>query len=164
MRRILVLTSRLSLVGLLALGVGAAVAQNADAIKQRREAMRAIARAGAEPFKMTKGEAPFNLATVQGVLKAIEENAPKLKAAFPDNSKTGATEATAKVWESRAEFNAVIDKWVADAKAATGTIKDEASFKIEYAKLAQTCGSCHGNRGGFAPGLGDSFKRMQDPL
>jgi cytochrome c556 len=149
---------------LVASGVTVAVAQNADAIKQRREAMRAIARAGAEPFKMTKGEAPFNLAAVQGVLKAIEENAPKFKAAFPDNSKTGTTEATAKVWDSRADFNAVIDKWVADAKAAASAIKDEASFKAEYPKMAQTCGSCHGTRGGFAPGLGDSFKKMQDPL
>ncbi|KAF0232238.1 MAG: cytochrome C [Beijerinckiaceae bacterium] len=149
---------------LVATGATVAVAQNADAIKQRREAMRAIARAGAEPFKMTKGEAPFNLAAVQNVMKAIEENAPKFKAAFPDNAKTGATDATAKVWESRADFNAIIDKWVVDAKAAAIAIKDEASFKAEYPKMAQTCGSCHGNRGGYSPGLGDSFKKMQDPL
>lgn len=147
-----------------AAGVTAAVAQNADAIKQRREAMRVIARAGAEPFKMNRGEAPFNLALVQGVLKAIEDNAPKFKAAFPDDSKTGPTDASAKVWESRAEFNAIIDKWVADAKAAAVAIKDEASFKAEYPKLVQTCGNCHGTRGGYVSGLGDSFKKMQDPL
>ena len=161
MRRTLLLAGALAVV---AVGVTVAVAQNADAVKQRREAMRVIARAGGEPFKMTRGEVPFNLAVVQGVLKAIEETAPKFKAAFPDNSKTGATEATAKVWEARTEFNAIIDKWVADAKAAANTIKDEASFKAEYPKLAQTCGSCHGNRGGFSPGLGDSFKKMQEPL
>lgn len=158
---------RLVVAGALAVvaaGVTVAYAQNADAIKQRREAMRAIARAGGEPFKMTRGEAPFNLAAVQGVLKAIEDNAPKFKAAFPDNSKTGATEATAKVWEARADFNAIIDKWVVDAKAAAAAIKDEATFKAEYPKLTQTCGNCHGNRGGFAPGLGDSFKKMQEPL
>lgn len=154
------------LAGVLAVAAGVTVvaAQNADDIKQRREAMRVIARAGGEPFKMTRGEAPFNLATVQGVLKAIEENAPKFKAAFPDNSKTGATGATAKVWEARADFNAIIDKWVVDAKAAAIAIKDEASFKAEYPKLVQTCGSCHGTRGGFSPGLGDSFKKMQEPL
>jgi cytochrome c556 len=126
--------------------------------------MRAVARAGGDPFKMMRGEAPFNLAAVQGVLKAIEDSAPKFKAAFPDNSRTGATDATAKVWESRAEFNAIIDKWVVDAKAAAGNIKDEMTFKAEYPKLAQTCGNCHGNRGGYAPGLGDSFRKMQEPL
>ncbi len=140
-------------------------AQNADAVKQRREAMRAIAQAGGDPFKMMRGEAPFALAPVQGVLKAIEANAPKFKAAFPDDSKTGGgTEATDKVWASKAEFNAIIDKWVADVKAASVSITDEATFKVEYPKLAATCGSCHGSRGGYAPGLGDSFRRMQTPL
>ncbi|MGL5138028.1 MAG: c-type cytochrome [Beijerinckiaceae bacterium] len=145
-------------------GVSAACAQNADVIKQRREAMREIAKAGAEPFKMTKGEAPFDLAAVQAVLKAIEVNVPKFKMLFPEDSKTGSTEATAKVWASRTEFNAVADKWSADAKVAASLIKDEASFKTEYPKLTQSCGGCHGNRSGFAPGLGDSFKRMQTPL
>jgi cytochrome c556 len=154
----------MAVVGLTIMAATAVSAQNADAIKQRREAMRTIAKAGGEPFKMTKGEAPFDLAAVQAVLKAVEDNAPKFKAMFPDDSKTGSTEATAKVWEARADFNAVIDKWVADAKAASAAIKDEASFKTEYPKVASNCGGCHGNRGGFAPGLGDSFKRMQTPL
>lgn len=142
----------------------AAFAQNADVIKQRREVMRVIAQAGSEPFKMTRGEAQFNLAQVQAVLKAIGDNAPKYKTLFPEDSKTGNTEATAKVWASRPEFDAAIDKWVADARAATVTITDEASFKTEYPKVAANCGICHGNRGGFAPGLGDSFRRMQTPL
>jgi len=153
-----------SVICLMIAGATAAYSQNADAIKQRRETMRVITKAGDAPFKMTRGEAPFDLAAVQAVFKAIEENAPKFKAMFPDDSKTGPTEATAKVWESRAEFNAIIDKWVADAKAAAISIKDEASFKVEYPKLVATCGSCHSSRGGFAPGLGDSFRRMQTPL
>lgn len=142
----------------------AAYAQNADVIKQRREAMRVIAQAGSEPFKMTRGEAPFNLAQVQAVLKAVADQAPRFKTQFPEDSKVGNTEATAKVWASRAEFDAAIDKWVADARAAAVAITDEASFKTEYPKVAANCGSCHGNRGGFAPGLGDSFRRMQTPL
>lgn len=143
---------------------GTAHAQNADAIKQRREAMRAIAQAGGDPFKMTRGELPFALAPVQGVLKAIVDNAPKFKAAFPADSKTGATDATAKIWDSRAEFDTIIDNWVRDAQAAAVKITDETSFKAEYPKLTATCGSCHGNRGGYAPGLSDSFRRMQTPL
>jgi cytochrome c556 len=145
-------------------GATVAQAQNADAIKQRREAMREIGKAGGDPFKMTRGELPFAQAPVDAVIKAIIDNAPKFKAAFPDNSKTGATDATEKVWTSRAEFDAIIDKWVADAKAAGAAIKDEATFKVEYPKLASTCGSCHGSRGGYAPGLSDSFRRMQTPL
>lgn len=139
-------------------------AQNADAIKQRREAMRVIAQAGGEPFRMNRNEAPFALAPVQNVLRVIQEQGPKFKAAFPADSRTGATDATAKVWESRAEFDAIIDKWVSDARAAAAAITDEASFRAEYPKLAATCGSCHGSRGGYAPGLSDSFRRAQGPL
>jgi cytochrome c556 len=148
----------------IALGATAVYAQNVDAIKQRREIMREIAKAGGEPFKMTKGEAPFNLAQVQAVLKTIEDNAPKFKTLFPDDSKVGATEAKEKIWTARADFNAVADKWAADAKAAAAAIKDEASFKVEYVKMTQACGGCHGNNAGFAIGVGDSFKRMQTPL
>lgn len=146
------------------LGATVVHAQNADAIKQRREVMRTIAKAGSEPFKMTKDEAPFNLAAVQTVLKAIEENAPKFKTMFPDNSKVGATEATAKVWTNRAEFDAVADKWVSDAKAALVSIKDEATFKTDYPKMTQACAGCHGTKAGFSPSTSDSFKRMQTPL
>jgi cytochrome c556 len=154
----------IAVIGLTIVGATAVYAQNVDAIKQRREIMRTIAKAGGEPFKMTKGEVPFDLAAVQTVLKAIEENAPKFKTLFPDDSKVGATEAKAKIWEARADFNAVADKWAADAKAASAAIKDEASFKIEYAKMTSACGGCHGNNAGFAIGVGDSFKRMQTPL
>ncbi|MCX7341315.1 MAG: cytochrome c [Hyphomicrobiales bacterium] len=158
MRRLVILTAA-TLVA-----ASAAYAQNADAIKQRREAMRTIAQAGGEPFRMMRGELPFNMAPVQAVLKAIQDNADKFKAGFPDDSKTGSTDATAKVWEARAEFNAIIDKWAADAKTTAAAITDESTFKVEYPKLAATCGSCHGARGGYAPGLSDSFKRMQTPL
>jgi hypothetical protein len=49
------LVNALAIVGLTIVGATAVYAQNADAIKQRREAMRTIAKAGGEPFKMTKG-------------------------------------------------------------------------------------------------------------
>ena len=54
-----------------ALGIGATIvyAQNLDAIKSRRDVMRAIATAGTTNFKMMKGEAPFDLAKVQAGLK-----------------------------------------------------------------------------------------------
>ncbi len=148
----------------LAAAATAVYAQNADAIKQRREAMRAIAQAGVEPFRMNRNETPFALAPVQNVLRVIQEQGPKFKAAFPADSRTGGTDATAKVWESKAEFDAIIDKWVSDARAAATAITDEASFRAEYPKLTATCGSCHGSRGGYAPGLSDSFRRAQGPL
>jgi cytochrome c556 len=126
--------------------------------------MRTIATAGTPPFNMSKGEAPFDLAKVQAGLQAFQTEAAKLKGLFPDNSRTGDTEATAKVWTARAEFNAAIDTFIATAKSAAETIKDEASFKAGYPKVVASCGGCHKEADGFAPRLGDSFKRLKQEL
>ena len=147
-------------VAAIAVGGTLAYAQNLDIIKQRRETMRTIGGASGPNFKMMKGEVPFDLAAVQANLKTIGEQATKFKGMFPDDSKTGGgTDAAAKVWTARAEFNAAIDKWVADAKAAAGSIKDEASFKAEYPKVAPACGTCHKAAEGFTIAVGESFKK-----
>ena len=142
-------------------GAIVALAQNVDAIKQRREVMKTIAKAGSVNFKMMKGENPFDLAKVQSGLQTFQEQFPKLKPLFPEDAKTGGdTDASPKIWQQRAEFEAVIDKFVADAKAAASTIKDEASFKAEYPKIVNNCGNCHKEKDGFAPRLADSFKKL----
>jgi cytochrome c556 len=152
-------------VAALAVGVTVAYAQSQDAVKERRQAMRDIAKAGGASFKMMKGEAPFDLATVQGTLKTVQEIAPKLKNMFPDASKAAAgSDGKPAIYSDRAGFNAVIDKWVNDAKNAAAAIKDEATFKAEYPKAAQNCGGCHKQDGGYAPPLSESFKRTQQPL
>jgi cytochrome c556 len=147
--------------------VGATVvsAQNLDAIKQRREAMRAIAKAGTPPFKMSKGELPFELAAVQAGLKTYQEQGAKLKNLFPDDSKTGGdTDAAPKIWTARSDFNKAVDTFIATAKKAAGAIKDETSFKAEYQNVVRSCGGCHKDTDGFSPRLADSFKKMQQPL
>jgi cytochrome c556 len=158
-------TMRLRIMAALAaVSVGGTVvlAQNLDAIKQRRNVMQTIAKASGVNFKMMKGESPFDLAKVQSGLQTFQEQFPKLKPLFPDDAKTGGdTDASPKIWQQRAEFEAVIDKFVTDAKAAAGTIKDEASFKAEYPKIVNSCGNCHKNTDGFAPRLADSFKKLQ---
>ncbi len=149
-------------VAALAIGATAVYAQNLDAIKQRRDAMRAIAQAGTPPFQMMKGQAPFELAKVQAGLKAYQDEGAKLKNLFPADSKTGGdTDASPKIWQARSEFDAAIDTFIATAKAAAGSIRDEASFKADYPKVAASCGGCHKDTDGFSPRLADSFKKMK---
>jgi cytochrome c556 len=153
------------IVGLAALAVGATsvLAQNLDAIKQRREAMSAIGTLSTNNFKMMKGEAPFDLAKVQSALKTMNDNAAKFKSLFPADSKTGGdTAASPKIWQAKAKFEAAADKLAAEIKAAAGAIKDEATLKTEYMKVARSCGGCHKQEGdGFAPRLEESFKRLK---
>jgi len=133
-----------SVVAALAVGATFAYAQNLNVIKERKEAMKAVGGAAGAGGKMMKGEAPFELAKVQASLKTYQDNAIKVKGLVPDDSKTGGdTEALPSIWEKKADFLARLDKMAADAKAASGVIKDEASFKAEWPKVMSNCGGCH---------------------
>ena len=161
MRRRSVALAGLGIGAVLATGTIMAYAQNQDAITQRRAVMKNIATAGSDPFKMTKGDVPFDLAKVQAGLKTYQGEGAKLKDLFPDNSKTGDTDASPKIWSARAEFNAAIDTFISTAKSAADAIKDETTFKAEYPKVVRSCGGCHKDADGFSPRLADSFKKLK---
>ena len=149
-------------VAVLSIGATLAYAQNLDVIKQRRDVMKSIATAGTANFKMLRGQAPFDLATVQAGLKVYQAEAVKLKGLFPDDAKTGGdTDASPKIWQQRPEFEAAVDTFVTGAKTAAGAITDEASFKAEYPKVVASCGGCHKDADGFSPRLADSFKKLK---
>ena len=76
-------------------------------------------------------------------MKTIEETAIKAKGLFGDDTKTGETDAMPDAFEKKADLFARFDKLAADAKAAAGAIKDEATFKAEWPKVSSNCGGCH---------------------
>jgi cytochrome c556 len=45
--------------------------------------------------------------------------------------------------DNKADLSARFDQLAADARAAAGAIKDEASFLAEWPKVASNCGGCH---------------------
>jgi cytochrome c556 len=127
----------------LAIGATAVWAQNAAGIAARKEAMKALGGANKEPAAMNKGEVPFDLPKVQASLKTFEDTATKAKGLFGDDTKTGETDALPAAFEKKADLSARFDKLAADAKAAAGAIKDEATFKAEWPKVLSNCGGCH---------------------
>jgi cytochrome c556 len=131
-------------VTLLALGTSMALAQNTAVIKERQDLMKANADAVKGPGAMMKGEAPFDLAKVQASLKRLQDVAIKLKPLWPENSKIGGdTRALPAVWKDHKEYLDWFDGISGDAKAAAEAIKDEATFKTEWPKVVDYCGSCH---------------------
>jgi cytochrome c556 len=129
----------------IAIGGSLAYAQSmgTQAIADRKALMKEQSAAGKGPAAMLKGDMPFDLAKVQASLKKLQETAAKAKTLFPDDSKTGDTAALPAIWEKKADVMAKFDKLGADAKAAAAAIKDEASFKAEWGKVAGNCGGCH---------------------
>ncbi|MDB5643295.1 MAG: cytochrome c prime [Hyphomicrobiales bacterium] len=123
--------------------VSAVMAQS-DPITERQQAMKGLSQAARAPGAMLKGEAPFDLATVQTTLKTFADTAKAGPALFPDNSKTGHdTAALPAVWTNKADFNMQFAKFGEAAVAAQASIKDEASFKANFPNVLKTCGGCH---------------------
>lgn len=133
-----------SALAVIAVGATAVYAQNLDVIKQRKELLKSMGAAAKEPAGMMKGDVKFELPKVQAALTTYQSVAVKQKDLYPDNSKTGGdTTVLPLIWDKKADFNGRWDKLAADAKAAAGAIKDEASFKTEWPKVMSNCGGCH---------------------
>jgi cytochrome c556 len=128
----------------LTVGIQAAVPQNLDVIKERKQTMKQTGAAAGSAAKMLKGEAPFDLAAVQASLKTMVDAAAKMPALFPDDSKTGGdTRALPAIWADKADLNARYAKLGQDATNALTAIKDQASFAATMPPIFKNCGGCH---------------------
>ncbi|HMN72306.1 MAG TPA: cytochrome c [Rhodoblastus sp.] len=126
-----------------AVAISGAYAQSA-AIAKRKDILKGFGDATKPVAAMLKGEAAYDGAAVQKALAAYTAGAKDLKGLFPDDSKTGGdTAALPKIWEDKAKFEGIYDKLAADATAASGAIKDEASLKANFGKVLGNCKACH---------------------
>jgi cytochrome c556 len=128
-------------------GVAFAAATGAEAIKERKELMKANGDATKPIVPILKGQAPFDLATVQKALNTYADAAQKMPDLFPPDSKTGGeTHALPAIWEddNLADVKARFEKLGKDAAAALASVKDDASFKaIMPDFFKNNCGACH---------------------
>ena len=126
-------------------GIALAAMSGADAIKARRDLMKADGEATKPIVQMLRGGVPFDLAAVQKTLKTYQNAASKEPALFPPDSKIGDTKALPAIWEddNMADLQARFKKFGADATAALAAIKDEASFKATMPGVLANCDSCH---------------------
>jgi cytochrome c556 len=137
----------LSVATLLAVGATVAYAQGVTgmkAIEERKAAMKAVAGANKALGDMAKGDVAFDAAKVSAAYKMIADNLTKSKALHPDDSKTGGdTQSLPAVWERKADFQAKMDKAIADANATAAAVKDAASLKENHTRFVSNCGGCH---------------------
>lgn len=130
--------------GAFVLAVTLAAAQS-DAIAARKALMKANGDQAKIGAAIAKGEAPFDAAKVQTIFATFVNAADKAPALFPDNSKTGGkTEALPAIWKNKADFEARLAKFGAEAKAAQDEVKDLAAFKAVWSGLIRkNCTGCH---------------------
>lgn len=131
--------------GALAVGIaGTAVrAQDAAAIAKRRNTMMAFGKAVRLPNAMMRGDVAFDAAKLGGALKTIQDTAVKAKTVFPDNSKTGETEALPAAFVRKADLFARFDALAAMVQTASTSITDQTALKESWPKILSACTSCH---------------------
>lgn len=117
----------------------------ADPVADRQALMKANGKAMGAIVPMTKGEKPFDAAVVLDALQTINANAQKIDAAlFPAGTDQGDTEASPKIWEDMAGFQAKVDKFKADAAAAAAAPpQDVEALKATLGAVGSNCGGCH---------------------
>jgi cytochrome c556 len=125
--------------------VATLAAAQSDPIAARKALMKANGEQAKIGARIAKGEAPFDADKVQVIFATFLDAADKAPALFPENSKKGGkTEALPAIWKNKADFEARLAKFGADAKAAQGEVKDLATFKAVWAGLIRkNCTGCH---------------------
>ncbi|WP_112662498.1 c-type cytochrome [Microvirga flavescens] len=128
--------------GLVVLGVSAAIAQS-NPVEQRQGLMKQLGSQVRTASAMLKGQAPFDLGQAKAALETFSTVAKQAPGLFPDSSKAEKSDALPTVWENKAAFDSNFSQFEKDAQTALASIKDEATFKTEFPKVLQNCGTCH---------------------
>jgi cytochrome c556 len=144
-RRILITAS------LLALGLGIAVAHESHSKAEQANEYRhglygAIAWNFGPLAAMVQGKAPFDKAEAATRAARVAALADMLPEAFPEGSAIkGKSEAKAAIWEHRAEFDALLKKFIAKADALSEGAKtaDLEKLKPLVADTRAVCKECH---------------------
>ena len=137
---------QVSLALALALGCVSTVALSADdPIGTRKAIMQSVGAAAGTGGGMLKGEIPFNPVVATLSLRAMNAAAYTFGDYFPDGSQTGMdTEASPKIWEDRAGFDAKAAEFkAATAAAVAAKPADLESFKAAFGNVAKNCKACH---------------------
>ena len=129
-------------VAVVAFGVTAVVAQS-DPIAARKALMKENNNQVLIARQMIDGTQPLNLATARNVFATFGGVASKGRDLWPDSSKTGESASLPAIWDNKADFEAKLAAFSADAKVAEGKVTDLDSFKAQLREIGQHCGGCH---------------------
>src|SRR5215212_5541237 len=100
-----------------AIGVTAAFAQS-DPIAERKTLMKSNGAATRTGTQMAKGEIPFELTKAKEIFANYGTVGKRFYTLFPENTKTGDTAASPKIWDDMAGFKAASEKLASDAEKA----------------------------------------------
>lgn len=110
-------------------------------VKARMEVMKAIQDNTKVLGQMIQGVRPYDAAEAEAAAEGIRAAAPNVASAFEPQADDPKSEASAKVWQDFAAFEAEAMGLV--LAAATLDTTSEAALKESFGKMGTACRSCH---------------------
>ena len=135
--------TRIALAVVVAAFAATAVVAQSDPIAARKGLMKGVGGANRDITEMLDGKQPFDLNKAKAALTTMSDNAAKMPPLFPATSKDGDTAALPVIWDKKADFEAKMVKFSADAKAASGKVTNAETLKAEVGEVRKNCGGCH---------------------
>jgi cytochrome c556 len=126
-----------------AIGGVIAVAAQTDAIDARKSIMKNNGKNFKAAVAMVRGEQPFDPEKAKAALAAFADAGRKMPDLFPDDSKSGKTDASPKIWQRMSDVKARFAKLEQDAAAAQDNVKDLGAFKTSMQAINNDCRDCH---------------------
>lgn len=125
--------------------IGATAVVSAENQHENREAtMKKIGGAMGGLAAIAKGEKEYDAEVVKTSLTTIKEQIAVFPTFFPPGSEKDDEEASPKIWENKADFEAKAAKLGADADALLAQLPaDKAAVGAAMGTLGQDCAACH---------------------
>lgn len=125
--------------------IGATVVVSAENQGEKREAaMKKNGAAAGALAAIAKGEKDYDAEVVKTSLNNIKEAITVFPSFFPPGSEKDDDEASPKIWENKADFEARAAKLAEDADALLAQLPaDKAAVGAALQTLGKSCGGCH---------------------
>jgi cytochrome c556 len=92
---------------------------------------------------MIDGTEPFNLDKAKNVFVTFGRVASKGRELWPDSSRSGESASLPSIWDNKADFEAKLAAFSADARIAADKVTDLDSFREQLREIGKHCGGCH---------------------
>lgn len=125
--------------------LGATAVVSAESQADNREAtMKKVGRSMGGLAAIAKGEKEYDADVVKTSLTTIKESITVFPTYFPEGSEKDSEEASPKIWENKADFEAKAAKLAADAGALLAQLPaDKAAVGAAVGVLGKDCAACH---------------------
>jgi cytochrome c556 len=125
------------------------VAAQSDPIQERNGLMTSLWREGfAIPFRMSRGQEPFDAAKLDASLVKMSEIVAKLPPLWPPNSKPPANpkskySSSPKIWDNKPDFDAKLAALTKAISESRGKAKNADELKEVVGRINRACDDCH---------------------